>query len=103
MNVSYGAVRFRNSRCSATCLDPICFRKSELAEASRTSRFARTYPKFLAKVDLPQPEKPEIHTPAPGRDDFGAAAMAENKRSYSLWIRAVAMYSLSSVKTVSGS
>src|SRR5271156_6638161 len=82
MKISYGTVRLRNSTDSVTRLDSTCFRKSELAVAPRTSRFARTYPRFFAKEDLPDPKKPEIQIPTLSSGDFGAAAIKEKRPSY---------------------
>ena len=42
----------------------------------RTVRLARTYPRFLAKEDLPEPKKPETQTPTPSLGSDGASAMA---------------------------
>ena len=30
-----------------------------------TARFASAYPRFFAKDDLPEPQKPDTHTPTP--------------------------------------
>src|ERR1017187_9565080 len=100
MKTSYGTARLRNWTYSGTRskapFEAKCLRNNVLAGVSWTERFANTYPRFLAKDDLPEPKKPEIHTPTPSFGDVGAAAMAANSRSYSVLIRSVATYSVSS-------
>src|ERR1700728_4691970 len=79
LKTSYGTARLRNSMYPVSRWDSTRFRNSELARTPSTSGFARTYPRFFAKEDLPEPKKPEIQTPTLSFGDPGDAAIAENR------------------------
>src|ERR1700722_13097104 len=76
--ISYGTARLRTATHSATRSDSTWFRKSELAGTPSTSRCARTYLRFFAKDDLPEPKPPEIQIPTPSLGELEAAAIIEN-------------------------
>jgi len=58
-----------------------CFANNALAGFPSTVRLARTYPRFFAKEDLPEPKKPEIQTPIPSVGvDLASTIALSNRR-----------------------
>ena len=61
-------------RSTVTASSPMPLREESAAPSPAIERFSSASPRYLAKLDLPEPKKPDTQTPMPSCGLFGVSA-----------------------------